>query len=122
MEVVKGHELNQKTVSDIARAFQDAAVDTLVIKTRRALEQTGYERFVVAGGVGANLVLRERLEALGHKLNCALYYPRAEFCTDNGAMIAYAGALRISNGGASDLWFEVHPRWSLQELAPVPFF
>jgi N6-L-threonylcarbamoyladenine synthase len=119
LEVVKGHELNQKTVADIARAFQDAAVDTLVIKTRRALEKTGYERFVVAGGVGANRVLRSRLEALGQNLNCALYYPRAEFCTDNGAMIAYTGALRISNGAADKPGFEVRPRWPLQELAPI---
>lgn len=120
LEVVRAHELNQQTIADIAHAFQDAAVDTLVIKTRRALEKTGYERFVVAGGVGANRVLRDRLEALGHKLNCALYYPRTEFCTDNGAMIAYAGALRISNGGADGLWFEVRPRWLLQELTPCP--
>jgi N6-L-threonylcarbamoyladenine synthase len=122
LEVVRSHELNRQTVADIACAFQDAAVDTLVIKTRRALEKTGYERFVVAGGVGANRVLRHRLAALGQTLNCTLYYPRAEFCTDNGAMIAYAGALRISNGASDDSWFEVRPRWSLQELAPISLF
>jgi len=119
LEKAKAHTLNKQTVADIARAFQDAVVDTLAIKTQRALEQTGRDRFVLAGGVGANRALRARLETLGRKLHCALYYPRSEYCTDNGAMIAYAGSLRILDDGKGNSAFEVRPRWSLQDLAPV---
>lgn len=116
---VKEHKLTSQTVADIAWAFQDAAVDTLVIKTRRALEQTGHRRFVVAGGVGANQLLRARLKDLGDELDCDLFYPRPEFCTDNGAMIAYAGALRLSANESLDTQFAVYPRWSLQDLRPI---
>lgn len=118
-EIVKQHELDAQTVADVAWAFQDAAVDTLVIKTRRALGKTGHRRFVVAGGVGANRLLRSRLEALAEKADCALFYPRPEFCTDNAAMIAYAGALRLSAQVTADPEFKVYPRWSLQDLASI---
>jgi len=121
METVRSREMDRQTVADIAHAFQDAAVDTLVIKTRRALRETGYEQFVVAGGVGANRLLREQLGALGEELGCSFFYPRPEFCTDNGAMIAYAGAMRVSCAPVQPgTGFEVRPRWSLEDLEPVP--
>ena len=104
---------DEQTKADIARAFEDAVVDTLAIKCRRALEQTGIGRLVVAGGVGANRALRERLSALASGLGGKVYYPRPEFCTDNGAMIAYAGFLRLASGQEEDLEIRVHPRWSL---------
>ena len=118
LTTVQKNELDQQTIADIACAFQDAAVDTLVIKCKRALEQTKANQLVVAGGVGANRLLRERLEELGKQQKATVFYPRIEFCTDNGAMIAYAGAQRLHQ--ASDrLSFEVKPRWSLEELDSV---
>ncbi|HSH43268.1 MAG TPA: tRNA (adenosine(37)-N6)-threonylcarbamoyltransferase complex transferase subunit TsaD, partial [Arenicellales bacterium] len=98
-----------------------AAVDTLVIKCRRAIEQTGLRRLVVAGGVGANRQLRARLEELAAATGSRVYFPRMEFCTDNGAMIAYAGWMRARGGaGVRGGGFEVKPRWPLTELEPVP--
>lgn len=99
--------------ADIARAFEEAVVDTLFIKARRALDETGLDSLVVAGGVGANQRLRERLEML----DVAVYYPRPAFCTDNGAMIAYAGMQRIQAGNAMGLSVTVRPRWSLEALS-----
>lgn len=110
--------LDQQTVCDIAYAFQDAAVDTLAIKCKRALLFTGAKRLVVAGGVGANLRLREQLKILTNKMRCDLFYPRIEFCTDNGAMIAYAGSQRLHQA-KPDLSFQVKPRWSLEDLPPI---
>lgn len=110
--------LNTQTVRDIAYAFQDAAVDTLAIKCKRALLFTGAKRLVVAGGVGANLHLREQLSILTNKMRCELFYPRIEFCTDNGAMIAYAGSQRLHQANP-DLSFQVKPRWSLEDLPPI---
>jgi N6-L-threonylcarbamoyladenine synthase len=105
-----------ETRADIARAFQDAVVDTMVIKCRRALKQTGVPRLVVAGGVGANRALRDSLRALAVELGAEVFYPRLEFCTDNGAMIAYAGACRLQAGQRQGPGVEVRPRWSLEEL------
>jgi len=99
--------------ADIARAFEDAVVDTLYIKSRRALEQTGLRCLVVAGGVGANQRLREKLLTL----EAAVHYPRPAFCTDNGAMIAYAGMRRLEAGERLGLAVRVRPRWSLETLA-----
>jgi N6-L-threonylcarbamoyladenine synthase len=110
---------DEQTRADIARAFQDAVVDTMVIKCRRALQQTGINRLVIAGGVGANQALREGLQVMADELSAELFYPRLEFCTDNGAMIAYAGACRLSAGQALDLEIQVRPRWSLEELQPL---
>jgi N6-L-threonylcarbamoyladenine synthase len=106
--------------ADIARAFQDAVVDTMAIKCRRALQQTGIPRLVVAGGVGANRALRTRLAELARSLDGAVYYPRPEFCTDNGAMIAYAGHCRLAAGFAEPLDIPARARWSLDELEAVP--
>jgi N6-L-threonylcarbamoyladenine synthase len=110
---------DQQTRADIARAFQDAVVDTMVIKCRRALRQTGVSRLVVAGGVGANQALRKGLDALSDELGAEVFYPRLEFCTDNGAMIAYAGACRLRAGQRQGLEIEVRPRWSLEDLEVV---
>jgi N6-L-threonylcarbamoyladenine synthase len=103
--------------ADIARGFQDAIVDTLVIKCRRALRQTGHKTLVIAGGVSANLHLRESLDGLAKKERAVLFYPRTEFCTDNGAMIAYAGCQRLLAGERSDLSIQPRPRWPLSELS-----
>ena len=108
--------LDARTIDDIAYAFQEAAVDTLVIKCARALEQTGHKRLVIAGGVGANMLLRTRLQELGAKHNVRVHYPRPEFCTDNGAMIAYAGSVRLRAGLQEELAFSARARWSLTEL------
>lgn len=108
--------LNEQTKADIARAFEDALVDTLVIKSKRALEQTGYKRLVIAGGVSANTVLRQKLGEMINKIHGHIYYPRVEFCTDNGAMIAYAGMVHLKAQQATDLAINVKPRWPLNEL------
>jgi N6-L-threonylcarbamoyladenine synthase len=105
--------------ADIARAFEDAVVDTMAIKCRRAVRQTGIHTLVVAGGVGANRSLRERLAELMAGEGGRVYYPRPEFCTDNGAMIAYAGFQRLVAGQAEPLNVKAMPRWSLEELEPA---
>ncbi|MGR6982103.1 tRNA (adenosine(37)-N6)-threonylcarbamoyltransferase complex transferase subunit TsaD [Testudinibacter sp. P27/CKL/0425] len=110
---------DEQTRADIAFAFQEAVVDTLMIKCRRALQQTGLKRLVIAGGVSANTALRSGLAALMQQLGGEVFYPQPQFCTDNGAMIAYAGFLRLKNGQTSDLAIEVKPRWNMTELAPL---
>ena len=102
--------------ADIARAFEDAVVDTMVIKCRRAVAQTGLQTLVIAGGVGANVRLRERLGDLMKNEGGRVCYPRPEFCTDNGAMIAYAGYRRLQAGQHESLSIRAMPRWSLEEL------
>lgn len=108
-----------QTRADIARAFEDAVVETLAIKCRRALELTGFKRLVMAGGVSANRALRERLAQMMQQRGGAVFYARPEFCTDNGAMIAYAGMVRLKSGVDADLSITVRSRWPLAELPPV---
>ena len=110
------HDLDEQTKADIARAFEDALVDTLLIKSRRALDQTGFNRLVIAGGVSANKTLRGKLTQLMAERKGQVYYPRLEFCTDNGAMIAYAGMIHLKASQFADLAIEVKPRWPLSEL------
>ncbi|PWC17849.1 tRNA (adenosine(37)-N6)-threonylcarbamoyltransferase complex transferase subunit TsaD [Brenneria corticis] len=107
---------DEQTRADIARAFEDAVVDTLAIKCRRALDETGFKRLVMAGGVSANRTLRQRLSEMMAKRGGAVFYARPEFCTDNGAMIAYAGTVRLQQGESRDLGITVRPRWPLAEL------
>ncbi len=107
------------SLADIARAFEDAVVDTLVIKCRRALEQTACPRLVVAGGVSANQRLRSRLQEMAAKRRARVFFPRLEFCTDNGAMIAFAGHRRLCAGQHEPLTFEARPRWDLTDLPPL---
>jgi N6-L-threonylcarbamoyladenine synthase len=102
--------------ADVAAGFQAAVVDTLVIKTRRALQQTGLRRLVVAGGVSANRLMREELEYMTRREGCRAYFPRLEFCGDNGAMIAYAGCQRLKAGQCETLAINARPRWPLSEL------
>jgi N6-L-threonylcarbamoyladenine synthase len=113
--IAKQH-LDATTRADIARAFQDAVVETLVIKCRRALRATGMKTLVVAGGVGANEALRQMLTELTAKEGGHVYFPRQEFCTDNGAMIAYVGCQRLLAGKKTGLAIEVYPRWPLSSL------
>ena len=116
---LKGAPDDEQTRADIARAFEDAVVDTLSIKCERALKQTGLRRLVVAGGVGANQRLRARLKEMVTKLGGEVFYPRPEFCTDNGAMIAYAGCLRLAHGSTVET--PVRARWPLDSLtSPGP--
>jgi N6-L-threonylcarbamoyladenine synthase len=111
-----GQDLDIQTRVDIAWEFQEAVTEVLTAKCMAALKKTGLDSLVVSGGVGANSRLRERLnEATKLKL-CNVHYPRLEFCTDNGAMIAFAGAMRMQNAIEGDHGFTVKPRWDLAEL------
>jgi N6-L-threonylcarbamoyladenine synthase len=110
---------DEQSMADIACAFQDAVVETLVLKCRRALEQTRLSRLVIAGGVSANRRLRQRLEHELKKMHAEVFYARNEYCTDNGAMIAYTGCQRLMAGLSDDLALVIHPRWPLTELTSI---
>lgn len=105
--------------ANIARAFEDAVVDTLLIKCRRAAEQTGLNQLVLAGGVSANQRLRQALSDFSRKSGVRVFYPPPHLCTDNGAMIAYAGYLRLEAGQRSDLAIRARPRWPMEGLAAI---
>jgi len=107
---------DEQTRADIALAFEEAVIDTLLIKAQRALQQTGLKTLVIAGGVGANQRLRTQLQQLANQLNIQVFYPRPIFCTDNGAMIAYTGYVRLKAGCREPLSFNVQPRWSMESL------
>jgi len=113
---ITAHGQDEQTKADIARAFQDAVVDTLTIKCKRALQQTGLKSLVIAGGVGANRALRASLKNLCEQFSAQLFFPRHEFCTDNGAMIAYVGCQRLLAGQRDDLSVKVRARWPLAEI------
>ncbi|HZP65473.1 MAG TPA: tRNA (adenosine(37)-N6)-threonylcarbamoyltransferase complex transferase subunit TsaD [Rudaea sp.] len=112
----QAHAHEPAAKADIARAFEDAIVETLLIKCRRALAETGTHRLVIAGGVGANRKLRAQLAAAAERDGFRVYFPRLEFCTDNGAMIALAGALRLGAGLHDGAEIKVAPRWDLETL------
>jgi len=111
--------LSDQRKADLARAFEEAIVDVLVAKAMAALDETGLERLVVAGGVGANRLLRRQLSAASARRGAELYFPELEFCTDNGAMIALVGALRLDAGTAAHYAFSVKPRWPLESVLRV---
>jgi N6-L-threonylcarbamoyladenine synthase len=117
LNTLSGLEDGRQDKADVARAFEQAVVETLLIKCRRAIRETGLRRLVVAGGVGANRRLREGLQALAKKEQAEVFFPRMEFCTDNGAMIALAGLIRYEAGARGEAAFAVRPRWPLGELA-----
>ena len=119
IEQSKGGELDEQTRADIARAFQEAVVATIAIKCRRALEQTGLRSLIIAGGVSANTFLREELETSLEKITGQLFYAQLKFCTDNGAMIAYAGCQRLQAGQHQGLAINVFPRWSIESLSAI---
>ena len=119
LTLVRQHKdaLDEQTQADIAHATQAAIVDVLAAKALAALKQTGLKQLVVAGGVGANQQLRDQLDHAAHKRGYRVFYPDLQFCTDNGAMIAFAGALRMQRQEAQrDYRFDVKPRWDLQQL------
>ncbi|UTM56911.1 tRNA (adenosine(37)-N6)-threonylcarbamoyltransferase complex transferase subunit TsaD [Photobacterium sp. CCB-ST2H9] len=116
---IRANDDDAQTRADIACAFQEAVVDTLAIKCKRALKETGFKRLVIAGGVSANRHLRSELAKLMESLDGEVFYPRTEFCTDNGAMIAYAGMQRLKNQEIMDLGVKAHPRWPIDTLKPL---
>ncbi len=113
LTTVRDNDDDEQTHADIARAFVEAVVDTLLIKCRRALEETGLTRLIAAGGVSANKQLRQGLHEMMAERGGRAYFPRPEFCTDNGAMIAYAGYTRLKAGMSQDLSIVAYPRWEL---------
>jgi N6-L-threonylcarbamoyladenine synthase len=115
---LRGRDLDDQTRADAALAFEEAVVDTLVIKAGRAIAATGVESLVIAGGVGANRRLRARMLAMGERNGVRVVYPRAEFCTDNAAMIALLGHLRLAAGQHDDLSIRARARWPMTELRP----
>ena len=110
-------EKTEQDKADVAAAFQEAVAETLSIKCKRALQQTGLKRLVVAGGVSANKQIRASLTEMAAKEHAQIYYPRLEFCTDNGAMIAYAGCQRLMAGQKQGLEIFARPRWPISELS-----
>ena len=116
LNTLQNHGVDEQTKADIAYAFQEAVADTFVIKCRRALQQTQLKQLVVAGGVSANRRLREKLGGLMNEIKGEVYYPRHEFCTDNGAMIAYVGYLRLAAGQHEAPIINARARWPLHEL------
>ncbi|MFJ3044594.1 tRNA (adenosine(37)-N6)-threonylcarbamoyltransferase complex transferase subunit TsaD [Herbaspirillum chlorophenolicum] len=121
LTVVKRHNTNicEQDKANIARAFVDAIVEVLVAKCMSALKETRLKRLVIAGGVGANRQLREALNAAAAKRRYEVFYPELQFCTDNGAMIAFAGAMRLReqpDAAKREYGFSVRPRWPLDEL------
>jgi N6-L-threonylcarbamoyladenine synthase len=124
LTLVRNHQTNlcEQDKANIARAFVEAIVEVLVAKCLAALKQTGMKRLVIAGGVGANAQLRAALNTAAEKKRFEVFYPELALCTDNGAMIAFAGAMRLQrNPGAArcDYGFNVRPRWPLDELSPA---
>ena len=123
LTVVKARALDEAARADFAAEIESAIADVLIAKALAAVERTGIDRLVVAGGVGANLTLRSRLDARARKRGVAVFYPELEFCTDNGAMIAFAAALRLQHASrlpppaSRSGSFTVRPRWELDTLA-----
>jgi N6-L-threonylcarbamoyladenine synthase len=116
LNTIKSEYIDEQTRADVARAFVDAVVDTFIIKCRRAIKETGIRQLVVAGGVSANKQLQYGLITMLKEEGCEVFFPRDEYCTDNGAMIAYAGYLRIKKGQYETLGFQAKPRWPIDNI------
>lgn len=114
---IRASDGEEQTKANIAYAFQEAVIDTLIIKCKRALKQTNRKRLVIAGGVSANLMLREKMAELMTSLGGRVFYPSLGLCTDNGAMIAYAGMQRLKAGQTTELSAQAKPRWPLDSLS-----
>ncbi len=117
LNTINASEKTGQDKADVAAAFQQAVAETLSIKCKRALQQTGLKRLVVAGGVSANKQIRTNLTEMAAKERAQIYFPRLEFCTDNGAMIAYAGCQRLMAGQQQGLEIFARPRWPMSELS-----
>jgi N6-L-threonylcarbamoyladenine synthase len=116
LTLANSNDLDEQTKADIAYEFQEAVTELLTTKCMSALRETRLDSLIVSGGVGANQQLRAKLNAATKRKLCKVHYPRLEFCTDNGAMIAFAGAMRMQHAKAGDYSFTVKPRWDLAEL------
>lgn len=119
--VIMVSENNYQTRADIAYAFECAIIDTLIIKCKRAIKKTGINRLIVSGGVSANFVLKKKLLEMMHDFQGKLFFPKPEFCTDNGAMIAYTGFIRMKSGliNNNHLSISVKPKWSLESVPKI---
>ena len=116
---IRAADDSEQTKANIAYAFQEAVIDTLIIKCKRALKQTGMKRLVIAGGVSANTMLREKMKTLMLSMQGEVFYPSLAYCTDNGAMIAYAGMQRLKAGETLALSSQAKPRWPLDSLRAI---
>jgi N6-L-threonylcarbamoyladenine synthase len=119
LNTINASEKTEQDKANIAAGFQQAVAETLSIKCKRALQQTSLKRLVVAGGVSANKQIRASLTEMTAKEHAQIYFPRLEFCTDNGAMIAYAGCQRLMAGQQQGLEIFARPRWPISELSQV---
>lgn len=119
LNTINASTKSQADKADIAAAFQQAVAETLSIKCKRALQATGLKKLVVAGGVSANKLIRISLTEMTQRENCTIHFPRLEFCTDNGAMIAFAGCQRLLAGQQQNLEIFVRPRWPMNELTSI---
>ncbi len=120
MNTLSASQKTPQDKADIARAFQQATAETLAIKCKRALKQTGLKRLIVAGGVSANTQIRQTLTKMANKEGAEIFFPRPEFCTDNGAMIAYAGCQHLLTQQSETLSINAKPRWPIDELYQTP--
>jgi N6-L-threonylcarbamoyladenine synthase len=116
MQCIRKHPLDERVRADIAASFQAAVVEVLAAKCLRALDETGMDRLVVAGGVGANTALREALVRETARVGARVFFPPLRLCTDNGAMIAFAATLRFREAPAGSESFTVRPRWDLAAI------
>jgi len=119
MNTINKTEKTDQDKADVAYAFQKATAETLSIKCKRALQQTGLKTLVIAGGVSANTKIRAELLKMTKKQQATLFFPRLEFCTDNGAMIAYAGCQRLMAGQRENLEIYAKPRWPIANLLSI---